>query len=141
MLTWELFDEVGSGLPVSRSEASGIWRKEQAIYRWAATRHGVYLPVTKETRPDPQSGSIPDRDVTTPSGKKLTLMSPPAVMQQIFAMDDGEPAACRGRMTQLRPVDPANTPDNWETAGVGGVAARAPEDSSWRRSAARAICG
>ena len=73
VLTWELSTNVTRSSPRREATRSGIWQKEDAVYRWAAVLGGMYVPVTKTTQPDPQLAAVPDRDITTPSGAKLTL--------------------------------------------------------------------
>jgi len=46
-MTWELLDEIDQVYSEAKSEAWGIWQKEDAIYRWAALRGEIYVPVTE----------------------------------------------------------------------------------------------
>jgi len=113
VLTWELLDERDQAITEAKSEALGIWQKEDAIYRWAALRGNIYVPVTETMLPDPQMASVPNRDITMPSGTKLTLVSPETMMRQAFAAG-AKPSVRQGRVTSLRPVSPKNKPDPWE---------------------------
>jgi PAS domain S-box-containing protein len=117
VLTWELLDERDQVYSEARSQALGIWQKEDAIYRWAVLHGGAYVPVTKSTRPDPQLAAVPDRDVTTPSGKKLTLVSPATIMRQAYA-GQSDPLIREGRVVSLRPVSEKNKADAWEAAAL-----------------------
>jgi PAS domain S-box-containing protein len=113
VMTWELLDERHKVLIEARSEAWGVWQKEDAIYRWAALRGQIYVPVTETLQPDPQLAAVPDRDITTRSGTKLTLVSPATIMRQAFAAG-ARPGVRQGRVTSLRPFNPKNKPDPWE---------------------------
>ena len=129
VLTWEVFDELDQVDTEARTEAWGIWQKEDAVYRWAAVLGGIYVPVTETTLPDPQLASVPDRDITTPSGIKLTLVSPATIMRRAF-VTDAKPPVRQGRVTSLQPVNPKNKPDAWETRALHAFAAGQPEYTS-----------
>ena len=135
VMTWELLDERDQVYTEARSEAWGIWQKEDAIYRWAALRGKIYVPVTKTMLPDPQLAAVPNRDITTPSGTKLTLVSPATVMRQAFAAGT-KPEVRQGRVTSLRPVSPKNKPDAWEAEAL-----RAFEKGKTERASEETIDG
>lgn len=116
-LAWELTDEQNQAVDVARSEARGVWKEEAAIRRWDAANGGIYVPVTENTHPDPYLVDIPERDVLSPSGRKLTLVNPAAIMRQIHETAQEEFGA-KGHMTSLRPVSPRNAPDSWEKAAL-----------------------
>jgi PAS domain S-box-containing protein len=129
VLTWELLDERDQVLTEARSQARGIWQREDAIYRWAAVRGSMYAPVTATTQSDPRLASVPDRDVTTPSGTKLTIVSPATIMREAFA-PGADPLVRQGRATSLHPVNPKNAPDAWETEALHAFMAGEPEFAS-----------
>jgi PAS domain S-box-containing protein len=117
VLAWELTDERNQAFDVARSEASSIWKKEYAVYRWAVSHGAIYVPLDKTTHPDANLGNVADRDISTPSGRKLTMISPPAMMRQVFAFGLEEPAV-RGHISSLRPVLTSNAPDAWEKSAL-----------------------
>ncbi len=112
-LAWEIADEQTQAVDVALSRARGAWEKEAAVRRWDAANGGVYVPVTSHTVPDPYLSHLPDRDITTSSGQKLTLINPAAIIRSIQAATRKE-FGVQGHITSLRPVDPHNTPDAWE---------------------------
>ena len=140
VLTWELLDERNQAFEVARSEASGIWKKEYAVYRWAVTRGKVYVPNTEANRPDKNLASAAERDVTTPAGQKLTLVSPPTIMRQVFALSASS-SAIRGRITSLNPVRPQNAPDAWERSALESLRRARTKSARSSRSTVGAICG
>jgi two-component sensor histidine kinase len=84
------------------------------IYRqWAAGHGGVYVPVTAETPPNPYLANIPERDLVTPSGRKLTLMNPAYMTRQVMEIGLRQ-FGLRGHITSLKPIRPENAPDEWE---------------------------
>jgi PAS domain S-box-containing protein len=129
VLTWELLDEQDQVFTEARSEAWGIWQKEDAIYRWAALRGNIYVPVTETMNPDPKLVSVPERDIATPSGTKLTLVSPATIMRQAFAAG-AKPSVRQGRVTSLRPVSAKNKPDPWEEQALRAFEAGQTERAS-----------
>jgi PAS domain S-box-containing protein len=129
VLTWELLDEQNQAFDVARSEALGIWKKEDAIYRWAATQSAIYVPTADETQPDTNLASSAERDIATPSGRALTLISPPTIMRQIFALTDQQ-SAVRGHITSLRPIRPQNAADPWEKHALEAFASGQTEACS-----------
>ena len=113
VLLWEISDERQQAIDIARSEALGAWKKEVAVYHWAADTGRIYVPVTEKTPPDANLSYLPERDVSTPSGHPLTLISPPMIMSQVHALP-GEHSDLQGHITSLKPIRPQDAPDLWE---------------------------
>jgi len=67
----------------------------------------------------PHLSHIPERDITTPSGKKLTLMNPAYMLRQL--MDDySQLYGVKGKITSFpdKLLNPENMPDEWELAAL-----------------------
>jgi len=107
-------------------EARANFAKDMAFRRWATRHGGVYVPPTEKTPPNPWLAHIPDRDVVTTSGKRLTLMNPAYMLRQVI-----EEFASLGRshITSLNPRNPANAPDAWEQEALGRLGAGEAEVS------------
>lgn len=85
------------------------------LYRqWAAGHGGIYVPATPRTPPNPYLSHIPERDITTPSGKKLTLVNPAYMTRQVYELE-GRKYGIIGRLTSPKPIRPDNVPDEWES--------------------------
>lgn len=95
------------------SHARTHFNKDLAFRAWTTSHGGVYVPVTEETPPNPWLSHIPERDIESPSGRKLTLMNPAYIMRQLFAKS-GESYGIQEHITSLQPLSPENTPDAWE---------------------------
>jgi len=93
--------------------ARASFEKDIAFRRWAAKHGGVYVPVTDETPPNPYL-TIPERDITTPSGVPLTRMNPAYMTRQVYEISRLQPGAPQGHITSLNPIRPENAPDAWE---------------------------
>jgi PAS domain S-box-containing protein len=91
-------------------------------YRLWATRHGgVYVPQTENTPPNPDLANIPERDITTPSGRKLTLMNPAYMTRQVFEISK-ERFGYIGHITSLNPLRKENAADEWEKRSLTSFA-------------------
>lgn len=95
------------------SAARASFEKDIAFRRWAAKHGGVYVPITKETPPNPYL-QIPERDITTPAGVPLTRMNPAYMTRQVYEISQLQPGAPQGHITSLDPIRPENAPDAWE---------------------------
>lgn len=92
--------------------------KDISFRKWAASHGGVYVPPTERTPPNPYL-AIPDRDVVTTKGKALTLMNPAYVLREM-QNNFGDDYGTRSRITSLKPLNPRNAPDPWETKALQG---------------------
>ena len=102
---------------MAANEAQALIRKDQAFRFWAAGHGGVYVPPTEQTPPNPALEFLPDRDIVTTTGKKLTLMNPAYIQRQIME-DFGDLYGIHGRLTSLTPLRAENAPDDWERVAL-----------------------
>jgi len=102
----------------AKARANSIYLKDIEYRRWNAGHGGVYVPVTEKTRPNPYLSHIPERDITTPSGKRLTLMNPAYMTRQVHELMAELKDGARGHITSLKPIRPKNAADAWETAAL-----------------------
>jgi len=101
----------------ARIEAISNYRKDILYRRWATGHGGVYAPVTDQTPPNPYLKDIPERDITTPSGKALTLINPAYMTRQVHELGQSERGPL-GHITSLNPIRPENAADPWETKAL-----------------------
>jgi len=94
------------------AEAVTNFNKDKAFRFWGASHGGVYVPVSDKTPPNPYL-SVSERDITTQSGKKLTLMNPSYMLRQLNEQFS-ELYGIKGHITSLKPLRPKNKPDEWE---------------------------
>ncbi len=112
-LLWNFKFESDQITELARMEALTIFKKDIAFRLWATDHGGVYVPVTQKTPPNEYLKHIPERDITTPSGRKLTLMNPAYIIRQVMN-DYAEQYNIRGHLTSLNLLNPKNAPDEWE---------------------------
>jgi PAS domain S-box-containing protein len=113
VLVWEITDAQRQSVDLAGSEALGAWKKEVAVRRWDADNGGMYVPVTEKTQPDPNLAFLPDRDLESPSGHKLTLLGTSGIIRSINNLTHKE-FGLRSHVASLRPMAPQNEPDPWE---------------------------
>lgn len=112
-LAWGVHSHRREALNVAYHNAITIITKDVAFRAWAASHGGVYVPPTEHTPPNPYLHFLPDRDVVTTTGKKLTLMNPAYMLREVQSLYQGEYGES-AHITSLKPINPNNAPDEWE---------------------------
>ena len=107
------YEAYNNSLEMVKSSAVNSYNKDLIYRRWATMHGGVYVPVTDKTPPNPWLSNLPERDISTPSGKKLTLVNPAYMTRQVNELGNQQ-FGMEGHITSLNPLKPANTPDDWE---------------------------
>ena len=92
---------------------------------WNAGHGSIYTPVTPKNPPNPYL-DVPDRDVVTTGGLRLTQINPAYMTRQL-----SEIATRRGgiqfHLTSTRPIRPQNSPDAWERTSLRRIESGIPE--------------
>jgi PAS domain S-box-containing protein len=112
-LGWNLLQQQDEAVDIARHIALTNYERDALYRRWAAAHGGVYVPVTPDSPPTPYLAHQPERDLVTPSGRRLTLLNPAYMTRQVYdlAQKSGLP---QGHLTSLKPIRPQNGPDSWE---------------------------
>ncbi len=116
-LAWNWVYVIRSITTIATSVARSRFEKDLLYRRWVAMYGGVYVPITKKTQPNPYLSHIPDRDLTTTSGKRLTLINPAYMIRQVYELGRKQYGEW-GHVTSLKPLCPQNAPDAWETKAL-----------------------
>lgn len=116
-LLWDLTQHRSETADLALQQATMAFEKDLLARRWAAAHGGVYVPVTPATPPNPHLSHLPERDIITPSGKRLTLMNPAYVTRQLHELQSAF-SGVRGHLTSRDPINPGNAPDAWETEAL-----------------------
>ena len=66
----------GASQNLAIKEARTHFQKDKVFRYWSAMHGGFYVPIDERTTPSPYLEHIPERDIQSPIGKKLTLMNP-----------------------------------------------------------------
>lgn len=85
----------------------------QVLRRWIGGHGGLYAEEGGDITPNPDLAHIPERDITTPSGRKLTLLNSPTILQRLLSEFESE-SVDKIRLVAYDPVNPSGTPDSWE---------------------------
>ena len=112
-ILWDWRQIEASVVELARVQANSHFEKDLVYRRWVALQGGIYVPPTEKTPPNPYLAHLKDRDVTTTSGKALTLVNPSYMNRQVYELTVEEKGVL-GRITSLKPLRPENTPDAWE---------------------------
>jgi len=116
-LIWNLVQQSRETMTLAYNTALTLYEKDLLYRRWGADHGGVYVPVTAATPPNPHLSHLPERDLQTPSGRRLTLVNPAYMTRQVYelAQKTGQP---QGHLHSLHPLGPENVPDPWETKAL-----------------------
>ena len=117
IFTWDRHNAERHAEDLAKKEARIHFNKDLSFRKWATRHGGVYVPVNERTPPNPGLAHIPERDIETPSGRKLTLMNPAYIMRQAMS-EYGDLFGVKGKITSLKLINPNNIADAWETAAL-----------------------
>ncbi len=115
-------------IEAARIMARENFDKDVLYRRWNAQYGGVYVPVDENTPPN-EYLDVPERDITTLSGRKLTLINPAYMTRQVHEIGR-EAVRTRGHITSLKPIRPGNAPDPWEREALESFERGHPEVSA-----------
>ena len=93
-------------------EAEVAYEKDLNYRRWATGLGGIYAEVSPKLSPN-EYLTVPNRDITTVDGKKLTMINPAFMMRMVYSSMDTK-AGLQGHITSLKPIRPGNEPTEWE---------------------------
>ena len=129
VLAWTLLRHATERFESARLEARSAFEKDLVYRRWAAGHGGVYVPVTEQIPPNEHLSHVPERDITTPSGRRLTLVNPAYMTRQVHELGSRS-YGLKGKITSLNPVNPNNAADDWETNALEALNTGLPDVSS-----------
>lgn len=124
----QLFGYEKAALTHARSDALTAYTKDTLFRKWASGHGGVYVPETDAMRPNPYL-KVPNRDVETTGGVKLTLVNPAYMTRLVHAIGE-EYDGSRGHITSLKATNPINEPDDWEKETLRAFESGAKEAST-----------
>ena len=110
---WGILNENKDLKQIAENLARSAFKQDQSFRFWATSHGGVYVPVTKDTPPNPNLAHITNRDIQKPDGTKLTLMNPAYMVRQMINNYPGLYGA-KSRIVSLKYLHEGNKPDKWE---------------------------
>jgi diguanylate cyclase (GGDEF)-like protein len=127
-LAWNLVQNHRTILGIARNSARNAFDKDLLYRRWGALYGPVYLPVSPQVPPNPYL-DVPEREVTTTSGRTLTMVNPAYMTRMAYDLAE-KSQGIRSHLTSLNPLRPQNAPDPWEIEALRRFAAGEKEISS-----------
>ena len=116
-VVWNWRQVHDSSIMFATAEARASYAKDLVYRRWVALQGGVYVPPTDASPANPYLAHIPERDLTTTSGKQLTLVNPAYMTRQVHTLGRQD-YGVQGHITSLQPLNPQNSADPWEAAAL-----------------------
>ena len=116
--SWNRSQQSGQIEALAVTQARTAFEKDVQYRLWAAMHGGVYVPISEETPANPPlEGVVAERDITTPGGRKLTLVNPAYMTRQVHELGNQRNGAL-GHITSLKPIRTENRADAWETKAL-----------------------
>jgi PAS domain S-box-containing protein len=115
-LAWTLYQERCETMSAATATAYANINKDFSFRKWVASHGGVYVTPSESTPPNPYL-NVPDRDVVTTTGKVLTLMNPAYALREMQS-NFGNYYGIRSHITSLKPLNPRNAADAWESGAL-----------------------
>ena len=112
-MQFQLAERNNDHLEMATERSRNMFQIIELTRLWNAQHGGIYVPVTEETQPNPYL-TLPDRDLTTIDGLKLTKINP-AYMTRKVAELARQKKGVIFHITSLNPINPDNQADDWET--------------------------
>ena len=113
-LVWNYLEHKKQIIELSRAKAYMAFDRDRLFRRWVGRQGGIYVAVTDAIQPNSLLAHIAERDITSPSGKKLTLLNPALLARKVFESADKDEPSGIGHLTSQNPIRPENRPDAWE---------------------------
>jgi len=113
-LSWNYRVTHQNNIEKARLVARSFYDLTIEFRRWGSLHGGVYVPVTDTLQPNPYL-TVAERDITTTTGRKLTLVNPAWMTRQVFELiTKHSTLPIISHLTSLMYINPVNKPDAWE---------------------------
>ncbi len=132
LVVFTIRDEQQQAAETALAQARSNFQRDVIYREWNAKFGPFYVPVTRGIQPNPFLAGLPERDVTTTTGVKLTEVNPAYMTRLVFDLARQEYGVA-GHITSLQPVRPQNAADAWEAKALRAFEKGVPEISSVER--------
>ena len=112
-LSWNWHHLERAVLEQAQSQAKAALDTQAAVRRFVSQTGGIYVDTARGVSPNPHLAHLPERDIVTPSGHRLTLVNSSYLIRLIDEIG-ATGTVVRVRSTALKPLSPDNRPDPWE---------------------------
>lgn len=120
LYVWSIKEQTAHHENLIAFRAKELANQTQVLRRWIGGHGGIYVEEGGDIRSNPQLADVPDRDVLTPQGRKLTLLNSPTVLRKLFSEFEGT-SEDRIRLVAYAPVNSSGKPDSWEKKSLDSL--------------------
>ncbi len=125
-----LYSHQASYVKSLHGEAAAIHAMDMEYRNWVIRSGGVYVPITDKVQSSPWLSNVPERDVTTSGGQKLTLLNSSYVVRLVHEGLAEGGSIVRGHIASLNPINHSNKADAWERKALEAFSRGVPEWAS-----------
>ncbi|WP_018989222.1 diguanylate cyclase [Aromatoleum toluclasticum] len=111
-----LHQSQNTAFATARQQGRDIFHMIEAMRLWNSQAGGVFMRQSEATPPNKYL-DLPERDPVTTSGIPLTTVNPAYMTRQMAGVIEKE-SGIRIHITSLRPINPGNLADPWETLAL-----------------------
>ncbi len=115
-LVWSLSEADKHSREIVHERARFIFEMVSSMRLWNARHGGIYALVDEQNPPNPHL-EVEERDLTTPSGRKLTMVNPAYMTRQLSEIIK-ERSDLLIHITSLKPINPNNKANEWEAEAL-----------------------
>jgi PAS domain S-box-containing protein len=113
-LVWNLHLQRQETSEIAFNVARAYLESDNRYRQWNALQGGVYIPSSAETDFSKLNRfSVPETEITTPAGRKLSLTDHDSMMRQVYKLS-GPANILKGELKGLDPLSKHTTADEWE---------------------------
>lgn len=112
-LIWNIHDQKQAKTSLAFHTARAFFNQILVTRSWNAGHGGLYVLVSKETRPNKYLDD-PLRDLTTIQNVTLTKINPAFMTRQIAEISSQSKDGIQFHITSLNPIRPDNKAETWE---------------------------
>lgn len=116
-LAWDIYKENQTSYELAKGEAFGSYNKDLVFRKWASMHSGIYVPISNSIQPTPYLNFLDEQNVTTTTGKELTLINPSYMTRLVLKLGEQQYGQ-KGHITSLDPINSENKADEWETKAL-----------------------
>jgi len=110
---WNITEATNANRRLAFGTARAFFQQVVTTRSWNAEHGGVYVPVTKDVRPNPYLDD-PLRDLSTDKIINLTRINPAYMTRQIAEIASKNEFGIQFHITSIKPLRPENEATEWE---------------------------
>ena len=117
-LVWNLHLQKQENREIAFNVARAYLESDNRYRRWNAMQGGIYIPSSDDKAINIIiQYSVPEPEITTPSGRKLSLTDHDSMMRQVYKLS-GPQGMLKGELKSLDPLSSQSRADSWETGAL-----------------------